>query len=166
VCRMGQQEAAVLCPHRFSYARVGSNTGVRSIRRREEEVVLIGKDRDQRVLHDIGIDGLVAAEGTAVEGDGRKGHTGVVFNGDIATKQGGHVPRGRRCSRERDVHIIGSYSTAEHRIHHYRIQEERGRQGSAVVSRGKVRSTPGTRAGDCILLEGRTGEAVSGGFGM
>jgi hypothetical protein len=118
------------------------------------------------VLYDIGIDRSVAAEGIAVKRDSQKGHTGVVFNSDIATEQGGRVLRGCRRSRERDVYIIGSYSTAEHRIYCCRIQEERGRRGSIVVSRGKVRLTPRTRVGDCILPEGRTGEAVSSGFRM
>jgi hypothetical protein len=118
------------------------------------------------VLHDIGIDRSVAAEGTAVKRDSRKGRIGIVFDGDIATEQGGRVPRGYRRSRERDVYITGSYSTAEHRIYRRRIREERGRQGSAAVSRGKVRLTPGTRVGNCILPEGRIGEAVSSGFRM
>jgi hypothetical protein len=118
------------------------------------------------VPHNIRIDGLVAAEGTAVKGDSRKGRIGVIFDGDIATERGGRVLRGRRRSGERDVHITGSYSAAEHRIHRRRIREERGRRGSAVVSRGKVGLTPGTGVGDCILPEGRIGEAVSGGFRM
>jgi hypothetical protein len=118
------------------------------------------------VLHNIGIDGLVAAEGTAVEGDGRKGRTGVVFDGDIATERGGRVLRGRRRSGERDVHITGSHSASEHRIRRRRVREERGRRGSTAVSRGKVELTPGTRAGDRVLPESRTGEAISGGFRM
>ena len=166
VRRVGWQEAAVPRPHHFGHARVGGDAGVRSVRRREEEGVPIGTDRDRRVPHDIRIDGSVAAEGAAVEGDGRKGRTGVVFDGDIATERGGRVPRGRRRSGERDVHIAGSYSAAEHRIHRRRIREERGRRGSAAVSRGKVGSIPRTGAGDRILPESRTGEAVSGGFGM
>jgi hypothetical protein len=116
------------------------------------------------VPHDIRIDRSVAAEGTAVEGDSWKGRTGVIFNSDITTEQGGYVPQGRRRSRERDVHIAGSYSVSEHRIRCRRVREERGRQGSIAVSRGKVGSTPRTRAGDHILLESRTGKAISSGF--
>jgi hypothetical protein len=43
------------------------------------------------VLHDIGIDRLVAAEGMAVKRDSRKRRIGVVFNGDIATEREGCV---------------------------------------------------------------------------
>jgi hypothetical protein len=79
------------------------------------------------VLHDIGIDRLVAAEGTAVKRDSRKERIGVVFNGDIATERGGCVLQGRRHSGERDIHITGPYSAAEHYIRYHRIREERGR---------------------------------------
>jgi hypothetical protein len=68
--RVGQQEAAIPHPHHFSHARVSGDTSVRLVRRREEEGTPIGTDCDQRVLHDIGFDGSVAAEGVAVEGDG------------------------------------------------------------------------------------------------
>jgi hypothetical protein len=73
------------------------------------------------VLHNIRIDRSVAAEGTAVKRDGWKERIGVVFNGDIATERGGCVLRGYRRSRERDVHIAGSYSIAKHRIYCRRI---------------------------------------------
>jgi hypothetical protein len=118
------------------------------------------------VLYNIRIDRLVAAEGTVVKRDSRKGRIGIIFNGDITTERGGRVLRGRRRSRERDVYITGLYSTAEHRIYRRRIREERGRRGSIVVSRGKVRLTPGTGVGNRILPEGRTGEAVSNSFRM
>ena len=125
--RVERQEAAVLRPHHFSYVRVGGDASVRSIRRREEEVILVRTDRDRRVLYNIRIDRSVVAEGIAVKGDSRKEHIDVVFNGDIATERGGCVLRGRRRSGERDVYITGSYSIAEHRIHRRRIREERGR---------------------------------------
>jgi hypothetical protein len=118
------------------------------------------------VLHDIRIDRSVAAEGAAVKGDSRKRRIGIVFNGDIATKRGGRVLRGRRRSGERDVYVTGSHGTAKHRVRYRRVRKERGRRGSTAVSRGKVRLTSGTGAGDRILPEGRIGEAISSGFGM
>ena len=113
VRRVGRQEAAVPRPHHFSHARVGSNTGVRSIRRKEEEVAPIGTDCDRPVPYDIGIDGSLAAESTAVGTYGRKGRTDVVFDDDIGTERGGRVLRGRRRSGERDVHVVRSHGAAE-----------------------------------------------------
>jgi hypothetical protein len=108
------------------------------------------------VLYDIRFDRSVAAEGVAVRGDSRKECVDVVFNGDITTE--------RRRPRETDVYVMRSHGTAEHRICRCQVRKERGGQSSTPVSRGKVGSTPGTRAGDRVLLEGQTGEAISGGF--
>jgi hypothetical protein len=77
-----------------------------------------------------------------------------------------NASRRRRRSGERDVHVTGSHGTAEHRVRRRRVRKERGGRGGTPVSRGKVGSTPGTGAGDRILPEGRTSEAISSGFRM